>query len=182
MRELITPAQMMTAPQSFNRQIYFDSVRKSLFAPSLDQGQVDGQNAILTRWEADPATIDLRHLAYALATVKHECASTMLPIEEYGHGSGMEYGEKDPETGQTYFGRGFVQLTWRENYSKADRELGLDGEKSCEWHAENALHPLIAADIMFRGMLEGWFRGDSKGRQNSRPLLQRLGDRCMDSA
>jgi len=165
MRALITPSQMMAAPQAFNRKIYFNSVRKSLFAPALDQGQVDGQNAILTRWEADPATIDLRHLAYALATAKHETASTMLPIEEYGLGAGMEYGKPDPQTGQTYYGRGFVQLTWRDNYAKSDDELGLEGDMSCEWHAENALHPLIAADIMFRGMIEGWFRGDSKGRQ-----------------
>jgi putative chitinase len=165
MRTLITPAQMMAAPEQFNRGVYFNSVRSSLFAPALDQGQVDGQNAILTRWEADPTTIDLRHLAYALATTKHETASTMLPIEEYGLGAGMEYGEEDPVTGQTYYGRGFVQLTWRDNYAKSDRELGLTGDKSCEWHAENALNPLIAADIMFKGMIEGWFRGDSQGRQ-----------------
>jgi hypothetical protein len=37
-----------------------------------------------------------------------------------------------PVTGQAYYGWGFVQLTWRDNYSRADRYLGLDADQSCE--------------------------------------------------
>ncbi len=150
---------------TFDRKIYFDKVRVAPFGGSLNQEQVNGQNFILASWERDPTTTDSRWLSYALATTLHETAKTMLPIEEYGKGKGRPYGKPDPVTGQTYFGRGFVQLTWRENYAKADRELGLTGDKSCEWHAERALDPDTAADIMFKGMAEGWFRGDSKGRQ-----------------
>jgi len=145
----------------FDRDKYFDSVRDSLFEGSLSQEQVDGQEAILNIFERDHNDWDWRWLAYALATTLHETASTMMPIEEYGQGSGMEYGKKDPETGQTYYGRGFVQLTWRDNYAKADKEIGLgskDSPTSCEWHAENALNPEIAAQVMFEGMCEGWFR------------------------
>lgn len=148
----------------FDRAKYFDSVRASLFSGKLSQQQVDGQNAILGCWESWSQT-DQRHLAYMLATTYHETSQTMWPIEEYGKGSGQKYGTKDPETGQTYYGRGYVQLTWRENYAKADRELGLDGDESCEWHAENALDPTVASDVMFIGMEEGWFRSDSKGKQ-----------------
>ena len=142
---------------TFDRKIYFDMVRP-MFGGALSQGQVDGQNFILTAWEKHPISDDLRHLAYPLATTKHETASTMLPIEEYGRGKGHVYGKVDPETGQTYYGRGFVQLTWRDNYRKASDKLGLEGEDDLEWHAEKALDPLIAARIMFRGMEEGWFR------------------------
>jgi putative chitinase len=142
----------------FDRKIYFDMVRDSLFAGGMDQGQVDGQEAILSAWEAAPPSEDLRHLAYCLATTKHETASTMEPIEEYGKGQGHEYGERDPQTGQTYYGRGYVQLTWRDNYRKATKELKLTGDDDLEWHAERALDMAIAADIMFRGMKEGWFR------------------------
>jgi hypothetical protein len=149
----------------FDPTIYFDAVRETVFGGSLTQEQVDGQNFILASWENDPTTTDLRWLAYSLATTKHETASTMLPIEEYGKGGGMAYGKKDSQTGQTYYGRGFVQLTWRDNYAKATRELELEGEDDLEWHADRALDPAIAADIMFLGMAEGWFRGDSKGRQ-----------------
>jgi hypothetical protein len=90
----------------------------------------------------------------------------MQPIEEYGKGEGMEYGEVDSVTGQTYYGRGFVQLTWRDNYARADAECDFVGDDSCEWHAENALDPHKAARIMFVGMYAGWFREDEHGPEN----------------
>ena len=155
----------------FDRTIFFDAVRDSLFGGKLTQGQVNGQEAILLCWEVRGNLIsdDLRHLAYELATTKHETASTMMPIEEYGHGAGMSYGVPDPETGQTYYGRGFVQLTWRDNYKRATDELHLAGEYDLEWHAERALGPLIAAAIMFMGMAHGWFRSsDGKPETLSR--------------
>lgn len=142
----------------FNREIFFDSVRGSLFNGSLTQQQVDGMNYKLSVWEDHPYSTDLRWLSYPLATSKHETASTMWPIEEYGKGKGMSYGVKDPETGQTYYGRGDVQLTWRDNYTRADRELGFSGADSLEWHADRALDPAVSADVMYKGMVEGWFR------------------------
>jgi putative chitinase len=148
----------------FDRDKYFAAVRESLFHDEMDQGQVDGQEAILSLWEAAPLSDDLRWLAYCLSTTIHETASTMLPISEYGHGEGMSYGKPDPETGQTYYGRGFVQLTWRDNYAKATRELELDGDDDLEWHADRALQPTIAAEVMFRGMAEGWFRTGDDGK------------------
>ena len=163
---------------SFDEKTYFDMVRESLFGGELNQGQVNGQKFILASWTKDPTTTDLRWLAYALATTKHETASTMLPIEEYGKGKGMPYGKPDPETKQTYYGRGFVQLTWRDNYVKATNELNLEGPDDLEWHAERALDPVIAADIMFLGMAEGWFRGDKHGRQT---LLRYFDDDTDDS-
>lgn len=146
----------------FDREIYFDSVRHELFGGSLTQQQVDGQGIILGLWEGQytgsPMT-DLRWLAYILATAYHETAQKIWPIEEYGKGSGREYGTPDPETGETYYGRGFVQLTWRDNYAKASRVLGLDGERDLELNAHLALDSLIAARVMFQGMAEGWFTG-----------------------
>ena len=70
----------------------------------------------------------------------------------------MSYGVPDPQTGQTYYGRGFVQLTWRDNYARADAEIPLIDEDSVEWHAHYALDPPIAGYIMFIGMIQGWFR------------------------
>lgn len=145
----------------FDRTIYFDHVRASLFGGALTQQQVDGQEVILARWEHHRADQDLRHLAYALATTRHETASTMWPIEEYGKGAGMAYGKPDPETGQTYYGRGFVQLTWRDNYARATRELHLIGDYDLEWHADRALDTLVASGVMFTGMTEGWFRSSN---------------------
>jgi hypothetical protein len=152
---------MAADPLMFDRTIFFDSVRGSLFGGALSQQQVDGMNAVLGQWEAQQtgvAMTDTRWLAYMLATTFHETAKTMWPIEEYGKGSGRPYGKKDPETGQTYYGRGFVQLTWRDNYAKATKKLGLTGDRDIEWHADQALDLVIASRIMFQGMTEGWFR------------------------
>lgn len=146
-----------------NRKTFFDKVRKHPFGGTIEQSQVDGLNAILDVWEEAIALNDLRHLAYPLATTFHETAATMQPIEEYGKGEGMAYGEVDPTTGQTYYGRGYVQLTWDYNYGKADQQLGLVDDDSLYWHAENALDPAIAAMVLFEGMAAGWFRQDANG-------------------
>jgi putative chitinase len=148
-----------------DRGVYFECVRKDPFGGHMEQQQVDGQAMILDTFEKSRfASWDRRWVGYALATTMHETASTMWPIEEYGKGAGMAYGVPDAETGQTYYGRGFVQLTWRDNYARADKELRLGHEGSplsCEWNAKNALNPMIAAATMFKGMQEGWFRGDA---------------------
>jgi hypothetical protein len=150
----------------FDRKVYFDQVRASLFNGVMSQQQVDGQNAILADWEGSYSANDPRFLAYALATTMHETASTCWPVEEYGKGSGQPYGQKDPETGQTYYGRGYVQLTWRDNYHNAAWLLDLvNTPDDLEWHAERALDPFLAGHVMFRGMIEGWFRSDSYGKQ-----------------
>jgi len=143
----------------YDRDIFFDTVRDDPFDGSLTEGQVEGLDAVLDAWEHWRPDGDVRHLAYMLATDFHETAQTMQPIEEYGKGEGKEYGEVDQETGQAYYGRGLVQLTWRENYARADEELliltgaliGLEAE------ADKALHPLVAVAVMFLGMERGWF-------------------------
>lgn len=142
-----------------DRRVYFDRVRDTLFAGAMSQQQVDGQDAILNEWTKQ----DLRWLAYMLATVYHETAKKMWPIEEYGKGSGKPYGVKDKETGQAYYGRGFIQLTWRDNYSYATKALDLKGDDDLEWHAAKALDLEVATEVMFRGMSEGWFTGNMLG-------------------
>ena len=160
-----------------DRKTYFDLVRNAPFNGTLTQQQVDGQSMILDRWEHDPTTIDLRWLAYSLATTMHETASTMWPIEEYGKGKGMKYGTPDPQTKQTYYGRGFVQLTWRDNYARATNELDLKGDDDLEWHAAKALDLAIASDVMFYGMIEGWFRTkDGKPETLSRYFSETVND------
>lgn len=124
-------------------------------------------NVILAVWEfrsmQPEAPTDARWLAYMLSTSFHETAQHMWPIEEYGKGEGHSYGEPDPETGQTYYGRGFVQLTWRDNYARATDILGLEGDRDIEQHADRALDCLIATRVMFQGMQDGWFTGKKLG-------------------
>jgi putative chitinase len=140
---------------AIHRKYFFDSVRDSLFGHQLSQAQVDGMNTILSY--ADRHGVDDRHLAYILATTFHETARTMEPIEEYGKGKGKSYGVPDSQTGQTYYGRGYVQLTWRENYEKQDKKLNLGGRLVS--NADLALDPEIALRILFDGMYDGDFTG-----------------------
>lgn len=154
----------------FDRKQFFDAVRESLFYGKLTQQQVDGMDFILDVWEAQHTQWDLRWLGYPLATTLHETASTMWPIEEYGKGKGRSYGNPDPVTGQTYYGRGFVQLTWKDNYAAMTPVLraAFPGEDiDLVMRPEQALVPKYAAVIMFHGMSKGTFRASKDGRRQT---------------
>ena len=131
-----------------DRKIFFDGVRIRLFNGRLSQGQVDGMSAILAEWDRRRLG-DLRWLAYMLATVYWETAHTMQPIEEFGKGQGYTYGLRDPATGQAYYGRGFVQLTWKRNYEVMGKLLRVD----LVGQPQRALELPIATQILFEGML-----------------------------
>lgn len=138
-----------------DRTVFFDMVRQSLFHGSLTQPQVDGLNCLLDYAEARTPALDPRHTAYILATAYHETAMTMQPIAEYGQGAGKSYGEVDPETGQCYYGRGFVQLTWKENYATQEAKCGLP----LVTQPDLAMEHQPAAQILYEGMLAGDFTG-----------------------
>lgn len=137
-----------------DRKHFFDILRPSLFKNALSQGQVQGMDAILTEWETRQLT-DNRFLAYMLATTYHETAKTMQPIAEYGKGKGKKYGLADAATGQIYYGRGFVQLTWKGNYEAMATVTGKD----LIHHPELAMSLPVATQILFHGMLNGSFTG-----------------------
>jgi hypothetical protein len=135
-----------------NREIFYKQVRSQLFSGRLAQGQVDGMEAILNEWEARELK-DNRYLAYMLATAFHETAFTMQPIEEYGKGRKYSYGLPDKTTGKTYFGRGFVQLTWKRNYEAMGNIIKVDLVNN----PEQALALKVATQVLFEGMLRGTF-------------------------
>jgi putative chitinase len=105
--------------------------------------------------ESDDKVTDLRWIAYMLATTFHECAGTWQPIAEYGKGKGREYGKPDSRTGKTYYGRGFVQLTWDDNYLTMGKLLNVDLLNN----PDLAMKPDIAYSIMSWGMRKGMFTG-----------------------
>lgn len=145
---------------SLNKDKFYQSVRASLFGGSLKQSQVNGMDCILNEWNNKHFT-DLRWLAYMLGTTFHETARTMQPIEEWGKGQGLKYGKPDPITGKTYYGRGFVQLTWKANYQKMGDLLGVD----LVHQPDLALRADVATEILFEGMLTAKsYRGDFTGR------------------
>jgi putative chitinase len=139
--------------QAINREKFFDSYRDS-FGP-LNQSQVDGLESILDAMEADKHMTDLRHCAYALATVKRECGDEWKPVKEYSRGKGRDYGKVDPKTGKVYYGRGYVQLTWKGNYAAMGKVYNIDLVNN----PDLALDPEIAYKIMSYGMRHGTFTG-----------------------
>jgi len=107
--------------------------------------------------------IPVSWLACVLATTYHETAFTMQPIEEYGKGAGHPYGEPYPETGQAYYGRGYVQLTWKDYYQKAqDCVVNLNTltyDVPLVMQPDLALTPWVAAQVAINGISQGWFTG-----------------------
>jgi putative chitinase len=156
-----------------DRRIFFKMIRISLFGRRMGLRQVQGISAILDAWD--------RHgeggtaaLAYVLATSHHETGRRMQPIRELG---GRAYltrlydvtgarpalarrnGNFAPGDGVRYSGRGFVQLTWRDNYRRIGQLLDVD----LEGQPDLALDPALSARILVEGMIKGWFTGRALG-------------------
>lgn len=136
---------------------FYAAIREQKLLTRLSTAQVVNIDAIINHWDFGQCA-DIRWLAYILATAYHETAATMQPIEEYGKGKGRPYGKKIKHSGlpyilpnKIYSGRGFVQLTWYENYQLMGRLIGEDLLN----YPEKALETNIAVLIMFEGMTKG---------------------------
>ena len=82
-----------------------------------------------------------------------------VAITEYGSQSYLQGKDYYP-----YIGRGFVMITWEDNYRHASQQLALTGKRDLVEHPELALDSLISSRILFRGMAEGWFTGKKLGQ------------------
>lgn len=135
---------------------FFDHLRAHPpLGPSLSAEEVTGCERIMGACAA--ASFPAAWAAYVLATAVHETAGRLAPIAEYGKGHGRPYGSPGRNRGQVAYGRGDVQLTWDDNYERADRELALGGALIANY--ELALDPAISARILVSGMEHGWFTG-----------------------
>lgn len=152
-----------------NRDTFFAYARKAPFGGRLTQLQVEGTTAILDAWNEHASPADnLHQLAYVLATAFHETGGTMEPVREGFAKSDAAarrilatrpYIKADVKTGNAYYGRGYVQLTWSTNYRRMGERLGLDLYRN----PDLALDSKIAAKILVVGMIEGTFTGKRLG-------------------
>lgn len=150
-------------------QYFYLMIRRKIFAGILTQSHVDGMNLILDKFETSEYT-DFRHLAYILATAFHETGNKMVPVREGFAKTDAEarrivskysYGQPDGITGHVYYGRGLVQITWKENYDRLGKLLGYDFVNN----PDLTLDPKISVDILFEGMLKGVSKkGDFTGK------------------
>jgi predicted chitinase len=162
---------LITTVRDFDRDSFFSGYRSAF--GSLTSTQVSGLESLLSAMEQDDNISTIRHLAYMLATVKHETANTFHPISEYG--SVSYFNRYDPVLADTatrratarangntvqgdgykYRGRGYVQITWKNNYKRLGDALGYDLVN----YPERALESVIAYKIMSYGMRNGIFTG-----------------------
>lgn len=151
----------------------FDIIRKAF--GKLSENQVSAFNHIVSAMDADKS-ITYPQGAYILATIWHETATTMQPIAEYGKGKGRIYGtwyknSKDQlyafkdgskttaylsdDYPHLYYGRGYIQLTWFENFKKASEKLKHDFLNN----PDDVMQIEHATNILLLGMKDGWFTG-----------------------
>ena len=121
-----------------------------------------GLTKLIEYINADLEIRDVGWCAYMLATVKHECHNKWEPVREETRGAGHPYGMPASYTdangkkyAQTYYGRGYVQLTWLKNYLTLGNALGLGDDLAT--NPDDALDPDIAYEVMSYGMRNGSF-------------------------
>lgn len=136
------PPEPVSAP-IIDRGVFFAEYRRQL-VPGLPitQSQVEGLELVLDRLEHEQLL--LQESAYVLATGFHEADRKWQPLQEYG-GRNKRYAP--------YYGRGLVQLTWKENYRKAGELLGIDLVSD----PDRALDPLVSVQVLVTGMRIGLF-------------------------
>ncbi|MBA5777757.1 hypothetical protein H2509_11540 [Stappia sp. F7233] len=152
----------------FDRSRFYDGVRQSIFGGRVRQLTVDNIEDIFDYWFARHPENPPAQLAYILATVRAEVGLNMVPVRESFAASdqearkrlaGRDYARTAGDYGHAYYGRGYVQLTWLENYRKQSRKLGIDLVQ----FPDRALETAVAIRILVEGMLDGDFNGKGFG-------------------
>ena len=159
--------ELISNEKMINRIAFQNKLHSNNLFRKTNPYQLRGLFCIIDKWESNILYKDKRWLAYMMATAYHETWFTMEPIEEVGKGAGRPYGKRIKQSGKPYtntenifYGRGFVQLTWYENYSKFSSILGIDLIEN----PSLALNMKVATDIMFHGMTKGLFTGVNLSR------------------
>jgi putative chitinase len=140
-----------------NLKVLFNELRGPLFGGRISQSQVEGLEAILNA-ASGMGVRNVNVISYMIATAWHE--SRLVPVREGFSNTDAEarqvvrhrkYGKV--VNGHVYYGRGFVQLTWYDNYKK----WGIEN------NPDKALKPEFAAKVLVNGMLNGTYNKAGTG-------------------
>ncbi|HMW39286.1 MAG: hypothetical protein K1X68_13600 [Saprospiraceae bacterium] len=130
--------------------IFIDALKRSF---QLSNTQLINASLIIMKFQKY-GDEDLRKLNYILATAYHE--SKFYPISELRASPGTDtYKRQSAYWDSGFYGRGFVQLTFEDNYRKFAKILGLD----LVANPDLALEANVSAFILVYGMMNGVFTG-----------------------
>jgi len=157
---------------AIDRKYFYDNFpSNALSGKRMTPERNEGFDAIFDAWDAVKDYDALEWLAYALATAWHETGGTMQPVREgfkktdaeaYAHVTaycrrqGIDNYARRHANGNSYYGRGYVQLTHATNYKKMGQRFG-SGDKLYN-SPDDVMKPKVAALILMTGMMEGIFR------------------------
>jgi len=97
-------------------------------------------------------------IQYVMATVEHETNGSFKPVSEaYWLRNADKYLRTNKNTKRyyPYYGRGFSQITWKANYAKFEKILGIPLVEN----PELALDFDVSLEILIYGMKHGTFTG-----------------------
>lgn len=155
--------------RNINRKVFYERYRAKY--GGLKQTQVNTYEAIFNFWDSRSVLVDERWLAYILATAFHETGRRMTPIREGFCSTDAcsircvtnMFNKKRIKknyavihgNGNSYFGRGLVQLTHGYNYKRIGHNIGL-GDQLYD-NPSLVLKVDISVKILCVGMLIGSF-------------------------
>lgn len=131
------------------------------------QATTDALNDILDRFETETRLKYISHYAYVLATSYHETGingNHFVPVKEgRERASSPRRANQDKYWGTGFYGRGQVQTTWKENYLKLGKGLGV-GDMFVK-NPDLLLTGQWSYESLVYGLSTGLYRGDSAGRK-----------------
>lgn len=140
------------------------------------QATADALNTILDKLETESRLLYISWYSYALATAFHESGlkgNHFIPVKEgKGKTTSKLWKEKQSKYWNTgYYGRGLIQTTWKENYLKIGKRLGV-GDLFVK-QPNKLLEVGWAYEALIIGMVDGIYRKDTKGPKNLARYLKK---------
>ncbi|PBB69111.1 hypothetical protein CK228_07675 [Mesorhizobium sp. WSM4312] len=146
-------------------KVFFERYKQAF--GTITQRTVDNLTQLFQDISKDVSAQDIRQVAYVLATIRFETANSFSTVTEMGTDASLEgkygpdspfgsaLGNTSPGDGARYRGRGYLQITGRNNYQFMGSALNIDLVD----HPELAVDPQIAYRITSLAMFDGRFTG-----------------------
>ncbi len=133
-----------------------DTLKPEARGLTISSSRENLQSEIIRECKRQGLTLNSQ-IAYVLATVQHETNNTFKPVRE-----AYWLSEKWRQINlryYPYYGRGYVQLTWKQNYQKYGEIMGIN----LAGNPDKVMEPNIALFILVDGMSKGRFTGKKLG-------------------